>query len=94
MNDAFDTRAATICTFYPEDAAGAITDRTTLKSLQSGGISFTDAEEWANNAMYRNNAPLSPLGQPDNDVMMKFLAAKAARHAPGVEPPQSGANEC
>lgn len=84
--EAVDNRAATICIFFPEDAAGTITDRATLKSLQDGGLTYSAAEEWINTAMYKANAPCKPFGPLDNETMVKLLAAKTVSPSPNPKP--------
>ena len=91
--EAFDNRAATVCIFFPADAAGTIVDRATLKSLQDGGMSYSAAEEWANTAMYKANAPCKPFGPPDNETMMKLWASKTTSPSPGPKPQGQGTRQ-
>lgn len=84
--DAFDNRAATICTFFPQHAADTVTDRAVLVSLRDAGVSHTDAELWANSAIVQANAPCAALGQLDNETLVKLVAA--ARASPRKPAPQ------
>jgi hypothetical protein len=84
--DAFDNRAATICTFFPQHAADTVTDRAVLVSLRDAGVSHTDAELWANSAIVQANAPCAALGQLDNETLVKLVAA--ARVSPRKPTPQ------
>ena len=84
--EAFDNRAATICVFFPGHAGGTITDRTTLKSLQDGGLAYSAAEEWINTAMFKANAPCKPLGPLDSETMLKLLTTKTVSPSPNPRP--------